>query len=123
MFWKKKKATQSSSPKSPVVQVLDGVIYSTDTARKYSITPEETAFFEAFYAALQAARKSTFCKITRMADGSLSVSSSKAYLGKIKLQGRKTRMQYMTGTYNSRTVDDRPLEVYIDLLNHWVKSA
>ena len=59
MFWKKKKATQSSSPKSPVVQVLDGVIYSTDTAHKYSITPEETAFFEAFYTALQAARKST----------------------------------------------------------------
>lgn len=124
MFFKRKKA--ASSAPSVVLQrprVLDGLHYGSDTARKYVVTPEETAFFEALDATLCAANKSTFYTATRMADGALSVSSSKAYMGKIKLQGRKTWMQYMTGLYNSHTLEDASLEDYIQMLKYWAKSA
>lgn len=80
-------------------------------------------FFEAFDTALRAAGKSTYYKTTRMADGMLSVSSSRAYLGKIKLQGRKTRMQYEKRGGNFTALEGGTLEQYIDLLSYWVRTA
>lgn len=86
-------------------------------------TPEEAAFFSALDAALKAAHKNTFYKATRMANGAISVQNQHAYIGKIKLRGRKTWMQYMTGLYNAETAEDEPLEEYIRLLRFWVKTA
>lgn len=127
MFLFKKKQTVSSAPRQEPQKlpskVLDNIQYSTNTARKYSVTPEETTFFEALDAALRAAGKSTYYKAVRMADGVLSVSSSRAYLGKIKLQGRKTRMQYEKRGGNFTALEDGTLEQYIGLLSYWVRTA
>ena len=91
--------------------------------KEYHTTPDEEAFFAALDTALTAARKSPSYTVTRMANGALSVSSRRAYLGKVKLQGRKTWMQYMTGPHTSKTAEDEPLEEYIRLLKYWVKIA
>ena len=83
-------------------------------------TEDEKRFLDALEAALVAVRKSPAVNITRMA---LSVRSRHGYLGKIKLQGRKTWMQYMTSLYNVEVAENRPLEEYIQLLKYWVRAA
>ena len=86
-------------------------------------TEDEKRFLEALEAALTAAKKSPVVDVTRMANKALSVRSRHGYLGKIKLQGRKTWMQYMTSLYNAEVADNRPLEEYIKLLKYWVRAA
>ena len=86
-------------------------------------TEDEKRFLSALEAALMAARKSPTVEVTRMSNKALSVRSRRAYLGKIKLQGRKTWMQYMTGLYNAEVAENLPLEEYIKLLKYWVRTA
>lgn len=86
-------------------------------------TEDEKRFLEALEAALTAAKKSPVVDVTRMANKALSVRSRHGYLGKIKLQGRKTWMQYMTSLYNAEVAENRPLEEYIKLLKYWVQAA
>ena len=86
-------------------------------------TEDEKRFLEALEAALTAAKKSPVVDVTRMANKALSVRSRHGYLGKIKLQGRKTWMQYMTSLYNAEMAENRPLEEYIKLLKYWVRAA
>ena len=68
--------------------------YTTESSRRWSVTPDEEAFLAALEAALRQGHKSVALTISRMANGALSVSSQRAYLGKVKLQGRKTWMGY-----------------------------
>lgn len=96
--------------------------YTTESSRRWSITPDEEAFLAALEVALRRGRKSTDLTINRMANGVLSVNSSRAYLGKIKLQGRRTWMQYMTRN-DAESIEDAPLEEYIHHLSFWVRSA
>lgn len=96
--------------------------YTTESSRRWSITPDEEAFLAALEVALRRGRKSTDLTISRMANGVLSVNSSRAYLGKIKLQGRRTWMQYMTRN-DVESIEDAPLEEYIHHLSFWVRSA
>lgn len=96
--------------------------YTTESSRRWSVTPDEEAFLAALEAALRRGRKSTDLTISRMANGVLSVNSSRAYLGKIKLQGRRTWMQYMTRN-DAESIEDAPLEEYIHHLSFWVRSA
>lgn len=96
--------------------------YTTESSRRWSITPDEEAFLAALEVALRRGRKSTDLTISRMANGVLSVNSSRAYLGKIKLQGRRTWMQYMTRN-DAESIEDAPLEEYIHYLSFWVRSA
>lgn len=96
--------------------------YTTESSRRWSITPDEEAFLAALEVALRQGRKSTALTISRMANGALSVNSSRAYLGKIKLQGRRTWMQYMTRN-DAESIEDAPLEEYIHHLSFWVRSA
>ena len=96
--------------------------YTTESSRRWSITPDEEAFLAALEVALRRGRKSTDLTISRMANGVLSVNSSRAYLGKIKLQGRRTWMQYMTRN-DAESIEDAPLEDYIHHLSFWVSSA
>lgn len=86
-------------------------------------TEDEKRFLEALEAALTAARKSPAVQVTRMANKALFVRSRHGYMGKIKLQGRKTWMQYMTGLYNAEVAENQPLEEYIKLLKYWVRTA
>lgn len=86
-------------------------------------TEDEKRFLEALEAALIAAKKSPAVEISRIANKALSVRSRRAYLGKIKLQGRKTWMQYMTGLYTTEVAENLPLEEYIKLLKYWVRAA
>lgn len=86
-------------------------------------TEDEKRFLEALEAALTAAKKSPVVDVTRMANKALSVRSRHGYLGKIKLQGRKTWMQYMTSLYNAEVAENFPLEEYIKLLKYWVRAA
>lgn len=86
-------------------------------------TEDEKRFLEALEAALTAAKKSLVVDVTRMANKALSVRSRHGYLGKIKLQGRKTWMQYMTSLYNAEVAENLPLEEYIKLLKYWVRAA
>lgn len=96
--------------------------YSTASSEKYSITPDEERFFWAFEDALMENDLDTYISLTRMANGAISVSTSSAYIGKIKLQGRKTWMQYMTGLYNAEVEENLLLEGYIQLLKYWVRT-
>ena len=50
---------------------------ASTSAQKYAVTPEEERFFAAFHDALQNSRKSTFFKLTRMADGAISVRNDR----------------------------------------------
>lgn len=86
-------------------------------------TEDEKRFLEALEAALTAAKKSPVVDVTRMANKAISVRSRHGYLGKIKLQGRKTWMQYMTSLYNAEVAENLPLEEYIKLLKYWVRAA
>lgn len=96
--------------------------YTTESSRRWSVTADEEAFLAALEVALRRGRKSTDLTISRMANGVLSVNSSRAYLGKIKLQGRRTWMQYMTRN-DAESIEDAPLEEYIHHLSFWVRSA
>lgn len=86
-------------------------------------TADELKFFAALDAALLSAGKSKDYKATRMSNGALSVSSGRAYLGKIKLKGRKTWMQYIKRSGNAESVGGLTLEEYIALIPRWVKTA
>lgn len=96
--------------------------YTTESSRRWSVTPDEEAFLTALEAALRQGGKSTALTISRMANGALSVNSPRAYLGKVKLQGRKTWMQYMVRN-DAESVEDAPLEEYIHHLSFWARSA
>lgn len=96
--------------------------YTTESSRRWSVTPDEEAFLEALEAALRQGHKSVALTISRMANGALSVSSPRAYLGKVKLQGRKTWMQYIVRN-DAKSIEGAPLEEYIHHLNFWVRSA
>lgn len=97
--------------------------YSTASSEKYSITPDEERFFWAFEDALMENDLDTYISLTRMSNGAISVSTSSAYIGKIKLQGRKTWMQYMTDLYNAEVEENLLLEGYIQLLKYWVRTV
>lgn len=97
--------------------------YSTVSSEKYAITPDEERFFWAFEDALMEQGLSTYMSLTRMANGAISVRAGQVYIGKIKLQGRKTWMQYMTGLYSAGDAENRPLEEYIKLLKYWVRTV
>lgn len=101
---------------------MDSIIYSGETSKKYQITLEEKRFLFRLKSGLRDAHKGTELRIYRMSDGALSVYSKRAYLGKIKLQGRKTWMQYLTAT-TIKDAEDRTLEEYSQLLKYWVKMA
>lgn len=107
---------------APVRQPLY-VRYSTASSEKYSVTPDEERFFWAFEDALMGQGLSTYMSLTRMANGAISVSTCSAYIGKIKLQGRKTWMQYMTSLYNAEVEENLSLEGYIQLLKYWVRTV
>lgn len=121
-FLKWLRASRPVTAPAPAKQPLY-VSYSTETSRKYEVTPDEERFFSALSVALRQAKKSEFFNLTRMANGAISVRSRRGYLGKIKLQGRKTWMQYMTGLYNAEVAENLPLEEYIKLLKYWVRTA
>ena len=87
-------------------------------------TPEELAFLAALEDALKAAKKSPYYSVTRKSNKSLAVrSASYNYIGAIKLQGRKTWMQYPTRGGNFDSLEGATLEEYIALLPKWVKAA
>ncbi len=101
---------------------LDTIIYSGETAKKYQVTLEEKRFLFRLVSSLREAHKDTQLQIYRMANGALSVYSSRAYLGKIKLQGKMTWMQYPKGN-DTKDAEDKTLDEYFQLLKHWVKYA
>ncbi len=76
----------------------------------------------ALEAALRQGHKSAALTISCMANGALSVNGPRAYMGKIKLQGRKTWMQYIVRN-DAESIAGAPLEEYIHHLNFWVRSA
>ena len=96
--------------------------YTTESSRRWSVTPDEEACLAALEAALRQGHKSAALTISRMANGALSVNSPRAYMGKIKLQGHKTWMQYIVRN-DAKSIEGAPLEEYIHHLNFWVRSA
>lgn len=96
---------------------------STASSEKYTVTPEEERFFWAFEDALMEQGLDTYMSLTRMASGAISVSTSAVYVGKIKLQGRKTWMQYITGSGDAEVLENCSLEEYIQHLKLWVRTV
>lgn len=96
--------------------------YSSESSRKYEVTPEEEVFFAAFDEALAQGHLIRHFSLTRMGNGAISVRTRHAYVGKIKLQGRKTWMQYMTSLYDADVAENQTLDEYIQLLRYWVKA-
>ena len=112
-----------SRPITPVpVRQSPYIKSSTASSEKYTVIPDEERFFWALEDALAEQGLNTYTSLTRMANGAISVSTGSVYVGKIKLQGRKTWMQYMTGPYNAEAEENLPLEGYIKLLKYWVRT-
>lgn len=87
-------------------------------------TEAELRFLAALEDALRQAHKSTHYTVTRMSNKALTVrSASYVYLGKIKLQGRKTWMQYPKRGGNFDVLEGGTLEDYVALIPRWVKIA
>lgn len=87
-------------------------------------TPEELAFLSALEGALKVAHKSPVYSVRRMSNKALEVRAANYhYLGKIKLQGRKTWMQYPKRGGDFDTLEDATLQEYIALLPRWARLA
>lgn len=102
MLFRKKK-------KEPVTL---NVKFNTESAKKYTIIPDEEIFVNAL--ALHINPRSII--LTRLSDGTLNVTTPDAYLGKVRLQGKKKYIQCYPDTFYADTVDE--LIKYIPL---WFK--
>lgn len=96
--------------------------YTTESSRRWSVTPDEEAFLAALEAALRQGHKSVALTISRHGQWRSLREQPRAYLGKVKLQGRKTWMQYIVRN-DAKSIEGAPLEEYIHHLNFWVRSA
>lgn len=75
-------------------------IITNETNNKYKINSDEELFFNSVYDEI-----GDYIKLQRMSDGTLSVYYYTYPIGKIKLQGRKHKMQILKGLYGVKWID------------------
>lgn len=77
---------------------------SSNPAKEYLVNDLEQRFFEELSSKLSAQENSKI-HLIRMSDGTLSVQYCGCPVGKIKLQGRKHRMQVLKNLYDVDSIE------------------
>jgi|GEM_PF-796217 len=81
----------------------------------------ELAFFKKLHDDVSKCGKNpALLRINRLSDKTLNVRYISSQIGRIKLHGRKTRMQILTEG-EVKWIEDKPLEFYIEQINEWIK--
>ena len=83
---------------------------------------EDTFFREVIKETVNAKLNPDLLCFEPMSNKSFSVQYSHYPIGKIKLNGRKTYMQVLTGLNGIKELSDLPLEGYISYIPQWVKQ-
>lgn len=91
---------------------------TTNLNRLYEVTVEEEQFFDILI------EKSSHLKgeyqLSRLSDGTVNLSYNGYPIGKIKLQGRKKRMQVLT-SINDNEVIEGTFENFVQAIDIWLQ--
>ena len=88
---------------------------TTNPTKEYKINELEELFFDAVYEEI-----GNGITLTRMSDGTLDVSYHSYQIGRIKLQGRKYKMQILKGLYGVKWIDG-DINDFIPHIKDWKK--
>lgn len=58
--------------------------------------------------------------LERKSDKAIAVFYKRIYVGRIKLQGRKTWMQILPNLYDVRKLENEELDTYIENIDLWI---
>ena len=95
----------------------------TNSGKKYEVNKMEEHFIKSLVSLLYEANISPKeIYIERMSDGTLNFTNNIAQIGRIKLQGRATKMQVLRGQSGVDWYENKSLDFYIDQLPKWVKQ-
>ncbi|MDT2922541.1 hypothetical protein P7H94_11445 [Lactococcus lactis] len=84
------------------------------------LSENEIIFFEQFIKKMtNAGLNQSFLKLNRLSDKTLNVEYIAYQIGRVKLQGRKTRMQILKSD-TVKWLENKTLEEYIDLSLNWI---
>ena len=98
--------------KSNIIPLTNDVVLPTD---KYKVNELEELFFDAVYEEIGEG-----IRLTRMSDGTLSVSYYSIPIGHIRLQGRKHKMQIPKGSYDVKCIEGN-INDFIPHIKDWKK--
>lgn len=88
----------------------------------FETSDEEDAFFrEVIKETMIAKLNPNLLYLEPMSDKSFSVQYNLYPIGKIKLSGKETYMQVLSGMYGVKELSDLSLEEYISYIPKWVK--
>ena len=94
--------------------------YSTIPPSKlYEVTADETMFLDTLMN--KSEHLTGRYSFERLANGTLNVMYNRYFVGKVKLQGRRTFIMYMKNIYDSVTIEDATLNDYINSIDLWIK--
>lgn len=85
----------------------------------YEVTAEETMFLDALMS--KSEHLTGRYSFERLANGTLNVMYNRYFVGKVKLQGRRTFFMYNKNIYDSVTIEDATLNDYINSIDLWIK--
>lgn len=88
---------------------------STNPRKKYEINEAEELFFNTLYDEV-----GDGIKLKRMSDGMIEVSYYTYPIGRIKLQGRKYKMQILNGLYDVKWIDGT-IDDFLPHISDWKK--
>lgn len=88
---------------------------STNSTKKYEVNDDEKLFFGVVFEEIGEG-----IELNRMSDGTLDVNYCGYPIGKIKLQGRKYKMQILKGLYGIRWIEGN-LNDFISHIQDWKK--
>ena len=89
--------------------------------RGNELSIEETEFLTVVCASVEnIGRNPALLKLNRLSDKTLNVQYIDMQIGRIKLQGRKKKMQILTKN-NVEWIEDGTLENYIQFIGKWMK--
>ena len=87
----------------------------TNPTKEYKINVLEESFFNTVYEEIGEG-----INIIRMSDGMLEVFYQSYYVGKIKLQGRKHKMQILKGLYDIKWIEGN-INDFLPHIKDWKK--
>lgn len=100
--------------------MVDRIECDSKDLRNLPITDNEEQFFKALLMECDKIGMSRYLKLQRLSNKSFNVWCN-CYVGKIKLQGRDTYMQYLNLRDSVYLAENNPLRDYIKLIKKWIK--
>ena len=92
-----------------------------DIFRDNELSTEETEFFTSVCKSVKSiGRNPALLRLNRLSDKILNVQYVDMQIGRIKLQGRKTKMQILTKN-NVEWIEDETVENYIQFIEKWMR--